>query len=95
MPKQRRRKMETMREVQSYMVIYQVIANTWAWRSKGRETNNQIDEILINNKLQNSILLSTIDTNADCGSNHLQFLCNFKLRLLEFEDGSNCNKTDS
>ena len=68
----------------------QIITNTWfkhhnrrrwAWRSPNGVVKNQIDYITINERFRNSITQAKTYPGADCGSDHVPVICNFRVKL--------------
>jgi len=56
------------------------ISRCWTWESPDRRTHNQIDYIIVSQKLIGSIRNSRAFPSADCGSDHQLVMANIRLK---------------
>ena len=80
-----------------------VIANTWfkvpvqrkwTWRSPDSNTRNQMDYILIRERLQNALKSCKAYPGADCGSDHNPVIAKVELKLRKLEKKKQNKKRD-
>ena len=59
----------------------QPLRRRWTWKSPGDGSRNQIDYILIPKRFRNALLTSKTLPGADCYSDHVPVIGNFRLKL--------------
>ena len=59
----------------------QATRRKWTWKSPGDGSRNQIDYILVGNRLRSPLLAAKIYPGADCYSDHVSVAAKFKLEL--------------
>ena len=61
----------------------------WTWKSPGDRTRNKIDYILIQKRFRNAVKISKSLPGADCDSDHIPVMCNFKIKLRKLKRAKN------
>ena len=66
----------------------------WTWKSPADRTRNQIDYITINSRYRNSITNVKTYPGADCNSDHVPVVANFRVKLKKLTPSRNESRYD-